>query len=151
MIQTLTEERIAPSLQATSKKGVLQELAELFYTASRVASADELYGILQEREDIGSTGIGEGIAIPHGKVAGLNEIVIFFGRSKEGVNFEATDNKPVHLFFLLLAPVNSARPYLNTLAALARFLKSPSTRTRLLQAADTAEILSVLKSSNEFI
>lgn len=153
MIATLTEQHIAPFLQATNKKDVLLELAALVAATcqdSQKNKKEELYKVLQERESIGSTGIGDGIAIPHGKLDSLSELTICFGRSFAGVPFDAVDGKPVHLFFVLLAPTNSAGPYLNCLAELTRFLKSPRVRTRLLHAASTREILTLFSTASEF-
>jgi len=150
VIQTITEQQIAPFLQATNKKDALRELVALMGTTCKNTSEEELYRILLEREGIGTTGIGEGIAIPHGKLSTINQIKICFGRSIEGVAFDAIDGKPVHLFFLLLAPSQSAGPYLNTLAKLARFLKSPRIRSRLLHAASAREILNIFSNASEF-
>ncbi len=150
MIHTLTEQQIAPFLQATNKKDVLRELVALIGTTCKDTSEEELYRVLQDRESIGSTGLGEGIAIPHGKLGTINQIKIFFGRSIQGVAFDAIDGKPVHLFFLLLAPSQSAGPYLSSLAKLTRVLKSPRIRTRLLQAASTREILNIFSTTSEF-
>lgn len=110
----------------------------------------DILAILSEREQIGSTGIGDGVAIPHGKLNNLSQIEICFGRSFGGVPFGAADNKPVHLFFLVLAPTDSSGPYLKTLARIARFLKSPHTRSRLLHAENSAEIANIFASTSEF-
>lgn len=149
MIHTVTENRISASLQSTSKNEVLRELAGNLHKGCSACPTEEIiYQVLLEREKIGSTGIGEGIAIPHGKVENLEHIEIFFGRSINGVPFEATDSKPVHLFFLLLSPTNASTSYLKTLAQVARFLKSPHTRSRLLHAANGREIADIFSSSS---
>ena len=150
MIHTLTEQKIAPYLVATNKKDVLRELVALMSSSVKDTNQEELYKILQERESIGSTGLGEGIAIPHGKLGTIHQIEICFGRSIEGVPFDAIDGKPVHFFFLLLAPSQSAGPYLHTLATLSRFLKSPRIRASLLQAASVREILNIFSTASEF-
>lgn len=150
MIHTLTEQQIAPFLQATNKKDVLLELASLMAATCKDIDQEEIYKVVHERETIGSTGLGDGIAIPHGKLNTLSELVICFGRSIEGVPFDAVDSKSVHLFFLLLAPTNSAGSYLNNLAKLARFLKSPRICSRLLHAASAREILTIFSTASEF-
>lgn len=151
MIHTLTEDRIAPSLTATTKKEVLNELAELFHkVCPSCGNIKETIAILTEREQIGSTGIGEGIAIPHGKLTHISQIEICFGRSITGVPFASADNKPTQLFFLLLAPLDSAGPYLATLARLARFLKSTHIRDRLLHAENAREIAQIFNETREF-
>ncbi len=150
MIQNLTEQHIAPFLQATNKNEVLLELTTLMSATCKETNQAELFRVIQERESIGSTGIGDGIAIPHGKLDDLSQLVICFGRSIEGIPFDAIDGKPVHLFFLLLAPTTSAGPYLNNLAKITRFLKSPRIRSRLLHAASAREILTTFATASEF-
>ena len=138
-------------MRATTKKEALQELAELLHAACpSCASTNDIMTILAERELIGSTGIGDGVAIPHGKLAGLSQIEICFGRSIPGVIFASVDNKPVHFFFLLLAPPDSSGPYLKALARLARFLKSHHTRPRLLNAESSHEIATIFAETSEF-
>lgn len=135
---------VLPAMAATSKKEALKELAGAIHAAKPELDPERLYTTIMERESLGSTGIGDSIAIPHGKIKGLSEITICFGRSKQGVPFEALDGKPAHLFFLLLAPEGVAAPYLGCLAELSRFLKNPQTRNRLMQAEDGAELLAIL-------
>lgn len=93
---------------------------------------------LLERERLGTTGIGEGVAIPHGKMKNLGELALCFGRSLEGVDFQSMDNRPAHLFFLLLAPENSAGVHLKALAKISRMLKDKKFCQDLM-AAETAE------------
>lgn len=138
-------------MQAATKKEALQELAGLMHSVCPLCgSATDILTILSEREQIGSTGIGDGVAIPHGKLAGLPQLELCFGRSVPGVIFASVDNKPVHFFFLLLAPADSSGPYLKTLARLARFLKSPHTRSRLLNAESAREIADIFAETSEF-
>ncbi|MFH1218188.1 MAG: PTS sugar transporter subunit IIA [Pseudomonadota bacterium] len=151
MFQTLTVERIAASLQATGKKDALQELAVRMHGACpSCGSAEDIFAVLSEREQIGSTAFGDGVAIPHGKMEKLEKIEIFFGRSIRGIPFAAVDNKPVHLFFILLAPTESAGPYLKTLAMMARFLKSSHVRSQLLHAETSEEIAQIFAAAREF-
>ncbi|MBU0575406.1 MAG: PTS sugar transporter subunit IIA, partial [Proteobacteria bacterium] len=102
--EILKKEFILEELKAKSKREVLVELAGAFAKGGLTFDPDAMLHVLLEREKLGSTGIGDGIAIPHGKLAGLEEMVVAFGRSREGVDFEAMDGKPAHLFFLLMAP-----------------------------------------------
>lgn len=143
VISNLRDNLILPDLAATSKKEVLTELAAAVSSEYPELETTELYTILRERENLGSTGIGEGVAIPHGKIRGLDRITVCFGRSVRGVPFEAQDGKPAHLFFLLLAPEDAAASYLSCLAELSRFLKNPGTRNRLLKAADKKELAEI--------
>jgi len=144
VIEQLTGDRILPLLKAATKKEVLQELADAIHSEHPSLSEKEIYDIIMERESLGSTGIGNGIAIPHGKTDKLRDIVVYFGRSGSGIPFDALDGKPVHLFFVLLAPENSAGPYLNCLARVSGFLKNPAIRKRLMAAPGKEELMQVL-------
>lgn len=144
IIHQIQAAMILPAMSAASKKEALRELAASVHAARPELDPERLYAILQERETLGSTGIGDGIAIPHGKIKGLNAITICFGRSKQGIPFDALDGKPAHLFFLLLAPAEVAAPYLSSLAELSRFLKNPQTRNRLMQAEGVEALLAIL-------
>ena len=150
MIDLIGPERIAADMTAGSKREALQELARLVEKNNPVIKADKLFTTLWEREMLGSTGLGDSIAIPHGKISEINKIEIFFGRSVKGVPFDALDNKPTHLFFLLLAPIKSAAPYLRCLAQISRFLKSPHVRSQLLHAPDIEGIVAILAKIHEF-
>lgn len=151
MIRNLTEDRIIPYMQAATKKEALHELAALTHTVCPACgSIKDIVTVLSDREQLGSTGIGDGVAIPHGKLANLDELEICFGRSITGVPYASADNKPVHLFFLLLAPMDSSGPYLRALARLARFLKSPHIRSRLFHAESAQEIAAIFAETSEF-
>ncbi len=136
----LGQDRIVPSLTSKSKEDVLAELASILASAGAIGDVQEAVRVLLDRERLGSTGIGEGIAIPHGKLAPLQEVVAAFGRSRQGVEFESMDGAPVQLFFLLLAPENSASAHLKALARISRLLKDRSFREALLKA-DSREAL----------
>lgn len=140
LLEFLQRERIVPNLSARDKEGVLAELAEVLVETEKIKSSREAVQVLLEREKLGSTGIGEGIAIPHGKLKELDEVVAVFGRSPQGVEFDSMDGAPVHLFFLLMAPENSASTHLKALARISRLLKDRAFREELLQA-DTQEAL----------
>jgi PTS system nitrogen regulatory IIA component len=106
----------------------------------RDLDAETLAAVLAERERLGSTAIGDGIAIPHGKIAGVNRILGVFGRHLKGVDFESLDGKPTHLFFLLVAPEDSTSLHLKALARVSRLFKDNSFRDQLIKARDGAEI-----------
>lgn len=144
IISQIPSTLILPAMRAVSKKEALKELAAVVHGARPELDPEALYAILQERETLGSTGIGDGIAIPHGKLKGLPEITVCFGRSRQGIPFDSLDGKPAHLFFLLLAPEEVAAPYLSSLAELSRFLKNPQNRNRLLHAEGSEELLAIL-------
>jgi PTS system nitrogen regulatory IIA component len=131
---------IVVELKGTGKKEVLAELTDALLTADLSLSRDEVLKVLMERERLGSTGIGDGVAIPHGKLKEIDRLQISFGLSRQGVDFDSMDGKPAHLFFLLVAPEESVGVHLKTLARISKLLKSASVRERLLAAVDGDEI-----------
>lgn len=131
---------VIPDLKAANKAGVLRELSESLSKANPQLKPERLIQVLQEREKLGSTGIGEGVAIPHGKLGGLGGLCASFGVSRAGVDFEAIDGKPTHLFFALVAPENSAGIHLKALARISRLFKNPRFRQSILQAATAEDI-----------
>ncbi|MFH0926686.1 MAG: PTS sugar transporter subunit IIA [bacterium] len=141
----LNKDVIKANLEAGDKKGVLKELVDLLYESGKVKDKDKVLKVLLEREALGSTGIGEGVAIPHGKLDNLDKIVAAFGRSLEGVDFGSLDNQPAHLFFLFLAPKDSAGDHLKVLAKISRLLKNTLFREALLTAKDTDEIMNKIR------
>lgn len=138
-------EAIVDNLRADSKEGVLRELSEVIANLVPKLSAASLASILMERESLGSTGIGDGVAIPHGKVGGIEHLVAAFGRSRNGVQFHSLDGKPAHLFFLIVAPEYSAGMHLKALARISRLLKDERFRRSLLEAEDADELRRILR------
>lgn len=138
-------ERVIPALKASSKVEVLQELAEAAARELPGVEVETLLQVLREREKIGTTAKGHGVAIPHGKVAGLDRLELFFARSADGIAFDAPDSKPVHFFFVMLAPERKPTPYPVWLGRLARVAKKHAIRTRLMAAAGPRELLAILK------
>jgi len=136
---------ILEELEARNQHDVLAELVGVFAKGEVRFNPEAMLQVLLERERLGSTGIGDGIAIPHGKLQGLDEILLSFGRSSEGIAFDAMDGKPVHLFFLLMAPENSAGLHLKILAKISRMLKDPALRNNLLQAKSKEEIWRIIE------
>lgn len=139
----LHKDAIISDLKSTEKREVLSEFAEL---ASRIIpqlKKEEVLEVLLNREELGSTAVGHGIAIPHGKIAGIKSILALFGRSKEGIDFQAHDEKPTNLFFVLLAPETAIGNHLQALARLSRLLKEPALREELVQVP-TEELYDLL-------
>jgi len=132
--EILRREFVLAELKAKNKREALEELIGVMVKAGRQTDAEAMLHVLLEREKLGSTGIGDGIAIPHGKLSGLEHMVVAFGRSREGIDFESMDGRPVHLFFLLMAPDNSAGLHLKALAKISRMLKDPEFRRSLMEA-----------------
>ena len=142
-------EAVVDGLRAETKEGVLRELSEAVCRRLPVLSPDRLTAILMDREGLGSTGIGEGVAIPHGKIPGIDRLVAVFGRSPGGVQFASLDGKPARLFFLILAPENSAGMHLKALARISRLLKDQRFRGRLLAAKGAEGLTQVLREEDE--
>jgi nitrogen PTS system EIIA component len=142
--EILTPGTVIAQLRGSGKAEVLTELAQSLCKEQREVSFDRLLGVLNERERLGSTAIGDGIAIPHGKLRGINKIIGVFGRSPGGVDFDSLDGNPTHLFFLLVAPEDSASLHLKALARVSRLFKDGGFRQRLLDAPDAAELYRLL-------
>lgn len=140
VVDILTEELIVPQLHGTTKAEVLRELAEHLAAHRPHIEAERLVTVLLDRERLGTTAIGEGIAIPHGKLPGLKGVVAVFGRSLTGVDCHSLDGAPTKLFFLLVAPDESAGIHLKALARVSRLLKDRAFRERLLRAANHADL-----------
>ncbi len=149
--EILFETHIIPELKAVDKKGVLEELSEPIVSDEPTLDKSSLVKILLERERLGSTGIGDGVAIPHGKFQGLAHPMISFGRSRNGLDFDSMDGEPAYLFFLLVAPENSASIHLKALAKIAKILKNSSFRQVLMEAPTRQELYqSIIKNDEEF-
>ncbi|MGH7839558.1 MAG: PTS sugar transporter subunit IIA [Candidatus Binataceae bacterium] len=138
--EVLTPEMVLPSLAGRDKPKILNELAECLVSKRREVNLAELNAVLNERERLGSTAIGDGIAIPHGKARGVKQIIGVFGRAPGGVDFDSLDGKPTNLFFLLVAPEDSASLHLKALARVSRLFRDNAFRDHLLGARDAAEI-----------
>ncbi|MBW6486814.1 MAG: PTS sugar transporter subunit IIA [Syntrophobacterales bacterium] len=147
--EMLKREFVLEELKGTNKEEVLAELSGVFKKVGLVMDPGEMLKILLARESLGSTGIGDGVAIPHGKMAGLKEMVVSFGRSREGIDFEAMDHSPVHLFFLLMAPENSAGLHLKVLAKISRMLKDSAFRKRLMEAKLHDDLFAVISEKDD--
>jgi len=140
---------IIEDLKARTKRAVLAELSEIFTRDHSGIPSEAMVDVLLDREKLGSTGIGDGIAIPHGKLKGLDSLVISFGRSREGIDFDAIDGKPVHIFFLLMAPESSTGQHLKALAKISRMLKDQDFRSDLMSAKSVEEIYRKIAEKDE--
>ncbi len=149
LTEILRQEQIVPDLQARNKRAVMLELCQVLCQQRPDLDPDRLMEVLLERERLGSTGIGDGIAIPHGKLPQLEELHLAFGRSRAGVDFDSLDGKPAHLFFLVVAPENSAGVHLKALARISRLLKSLAVRKDLMQAKDAQEMFQLIQAQDE--
>ena len=145
----LTADQVVADLSGRGKRAVMEELCHPLVAGHPQLEIGKLMEVLVEREKLGSTGIGDGIAIPHGKMVGLDTLLLSFGRSRAGVDFDSLDGKPAHLFFLVVAPDNSAGTHLKALARISRLLKSNAVRQQLMEASDAREIYEIIESQDE--
>ena len=139
----ISPDSVVPSLKAKTKKQLLQELSA---RAARITGLQErdIFDVLWQRERLGSTGLGQGIAIPHGKVAGLKRIVGIFARVVEPIDFDAVDGEPVDIVFLLLAPEGAGADHLKALARISRLLREGSAVEKLRASKNAAALYAVL-------
>jgi len=143
ILDALHKDAILSDLKSLDKKGVIEELVLPIAQISGL-SHEHLVRVLMERERLGSTGIGSGIGIPHGKLKDLESLILGFGLSKKGVDFESMDGSPTHIFFLLITPENSTGVHLKLLARISKFLKNEEFREKLLNADNSDEIYSII-------
>lgn len=139
---------ISTELSSSKKNEVLAEMVDLLRRAQPDLDAKEMLAVLIDREELGSTGIGDGVAIPHGKLKGLDRLLMAFGRKQSGVDFDAMDNRPAHLFFLLMAPECEASLHLKALARISKLLRKEDVRRQLLNAPDPAALLNILSQED---
>jgi PTS system nitrogen regulatory IIA component len=144
----LREELVIPELRANDKSGVLGELCAGLARVYPSLDTQKLVEVLVEREKLGSTGIGEGVAIPHGKLPGIPGLIGAFARKRSGVPFAAIDGKPTYLFFVLFAPENSAGVHLKALARISRLFRQPQLRKSILDAPDAAGIFRIISEED---
>lgn len=139
---------ISSELSSNKKVEVLAEMVDLLRRVQPDLDAAELLAVLIDREELGSTGIGDGVAIPHGKLRGLDRLLMAFGRKQDGIDFDSMDNRPAHLFFLLLAPESEATLHLKALARISKLLRKDDVRRQLLDAPDPATLLNILSQED---
>ena len=148
VLQTLSEELVIPELEARGKHDALKEMTEALAKVYPGIDPVELLDKLEEREKLGSTAIGGGIAIPHTKLPGLDHVLAIFGRSSCGVDFESVDGAPTRLFFLLVAPDESSGTHLKALARISRLLKEADVRERLIASNERGDLLRIIREED---
>ncbi|HEC2243544.1 TPA: PTS sugar transporter subunit IIA [Staphylococcus delphini] len=147
--ELLTKETIAMDLSATTKEGAIDELAQQLNQAGKLNHLDDYIAAIHKREQQSSTGIGEGIAIPHAKVEAVKTPSIAFGKSKAGVDYDSLDMQPAHLFFMIAAPATGAQTHLDALAKLSSVLMDESVRQALLEADSPEEVLAIINKADD--
>ncbi len=143
------KEYIIEELKAKTKRDVLAELSGVIRHGDGTINHELMVNTLLDREKLGSTGIGDGIAIPHGKLADLDELIVSFGRSRAGVEFDSMDGKPANLFFLLLAPENTTGLHLKALAKISKMLKDSTFRKKLIEAKTKEELCVIIADKDD--
>lgn len=146
LMDFLIPDAIEPDMKSATKTDAVKELVALLKKAGAITDEQAVAEVVLEREELGSTGIGEGIAVPHGKSDVVDGLIAAFGRSERGIDFESMDGQPVHLFFLLVAPKDSAGPHLMALARISRLLKNRDFRSSLMDAESKSAILKMLEA-----
>ena len=148
IIEFLNEKAITANIKSTNKEDVLHELVDVLAKAEGFRNKEELLKVLINRENLGSTGIGQGVGIPHAKTNVVKKLVAAFGLCPQGVNFDALDGEPVYIFFLLVAPEDSAGPHLKGLARISRLLKDKYFRESLKSLTDEKAILKLIREED---
>jgi PTS system nitrogen regulatory IIA component len=147
IVEFLRADAVIANLSGQTGQAVLAELCRPLAAAQKV-DAQRLVETLLDREKLGSTGIGEGVAIPHGKVPGLPSLMASFGRSVPGIDFRAIDGRTTHLFFTLFAPENSAGAHLKALARISRIFKNPAFREAIMKAGTAEEVYRLIETED---
>lgn len=148
IMDILVRDRAILDLTSDTKQAVLEEMARATAAAEPGLNAERLLSVLMDREALQSTGIGEGVAIPHGKISGLDHIVASFARSVKGVDFESIDGQPTHLFFLLVVPEHSGGQHLKALARISRFFRDAEFRQKLISAGTPEEVFMTIEQED---
>lgn len=147
----LNEKAISVDLKAADKESAIRELTDLLINSGAIKDKnckDKIVKILLGREALGSTGIGQGVGIPHGKCDSASQLIGAFGISPKGIDFDSLDGEPVYIFFLLIAPEDSAGPHLKALARISRLLKDKFFRDSLRQAKDIATVIKIINQED---
>jgi fructose-specific phosphotransferase system IIA component len=145
----LKPEAIIMQMKSRDKIAALKELVDNIVDSKAVENGEELQKALAKRENLESTGIGDGIAIPHARTDAVKSLILAFARSEEGVDFSAIDGKPSHLIFLIASPKNKKSEYIMALAKLSRLLRKQEVRQLLKKASNPEEILDIIKKKEE--
>ena len=145
LLDLISPEVIKVPIISTNKNDLIRELIQILKDAGKIADVDTIYESVQKREHLGSTGLENGIAVPHAKTDAVNSIVMSIGISPQGVDFDSLDGNPSNLFFLILAPKDKSGPHIEILAEIARITQSRSFCQQLIKARSSEEVLGIIK------
>jgi len=148
IMDILVKDAVILDLGVRSKQDVLAEMANALAKVEPQIEAEKLLEVLMEREALQSTGIGEGVAIPHGKMTGLDRLVASFARSPKGIDFDSIDGQPTHHFFLLVVPEHSGGQYLKALARISRFFRDPAFREKLGAVETLQDVIDAIEEED---
>ncbi len=149
LLDILSKKSTVVGLEGETKEDIITELVDSLEVGEVISDRDKVLEAVLEREKIMSTGIGDGIAIPHGKSEAVVKLAAALGTQRRGVDFEALDGEPAYVFFLLVSPANVSGPHIKALARISRLLKNDDFKKRLVAASTTEEIVSVIESEEE--
>jgi PTS system nitrogen regulatory IIA component len=149
ILDFLSVDSIKLTMESKNKKDAIKELVEVLVKSGKVKDKKKMIQTLMEREDLGSTGIGQGIAIPHGKSDTVSDLAAAFGVSADGVSFDSLDGEPVNIFFLLVAPEGAAGAHLKALARISSLLKDKYFRKSLLSAQSPEEVIKIIQEEEK--
>jgi len=149
--EILQEQCVVADIRGKTKREIITELVEALAKARLVKDVEPVVNVVMDREKLGSTGIGNGVAVPHGKLKNINNIMCAFGRSQNGVDFDAVDRAPVHIFFLVLAPEDSASLHLKVLSRITKILRDQSLRKKIIKLTNVRELYTSILEEDEKI
>ncbi|MCX7699144.1 MAG: PTS sugar transporter subunit IIA [Candidatus Goldbacteria bacterium] len=149
ILDFLSKDSIELNLKSTTKKEVIEELVDILDKKGLLIDKKAVLDSILEREELGSTGIGQGVAIPHSKTKGVKELVGVFGISKKGVDFDSLDGEPTNIFFLILTPEGATNYMLKALARVSNFLKNKFYRKKILEATSKEDIIKVIEEEEK--
>lgn len=148
LVDVLKENLVFLDFEAENKEQAIEKFIASLQKSGAIKEPEALKDALFEREKLGTTGVGGGIAMPHARSSAIKDLTVAFFRSEKGIDFKAIDNAPVNLVFMLLAPVSSGGPYLKLLAKISRLLRGEEFKTALLEAKDAAAIMQIIRDND---
>ena len=148
LVDVLKENMIFLNFEANNKEEAIEKFINSLEKTGTIKEPNALKDALLEREKLGTTGVGQGIAMPHARSSAIKDLTVAFFRSEKGIDFKSMDSEPVHLVFLLLAPVTAGGPYLKLLAKISRLLRSDDFRTALMEAKDVSSVLQIIQDND---
>ncbi|MCY3668015.1 MAG: PTS sugar transporter subunit IIA [Gemmatimonadetes bacterium] len=151
LLDILSPESTIVDLKGESKEDIIAELVNSLPVGDAITDRDQVLQAVLDREKIMSTGIGDGIAIPHGKSAAVTELVAAMGTQRRGVDFDALDGEPAFVFFLLVSPANVSGPHIKALARISRLLKNDEFKKKLIEADSVEEIIATIEAAERDI